>query len=103
MYTHKRQTIIFCIAMLLLITCKKSSISDPPGLNKPPVALAGSNQSIYLPVDTVLLDGSGSTDDARIATYLWTKISGPSPTTIENRASAKTIVRGLMEGIYAFR
>ena len=53
--------------------------------NHPPVASAGKDTIITLPVNTVMLDGSASTDpDNNIVSYAWTKISGPSSFNIVN-------------------
>jgi hypothetical protein len=50
-----------------------------PAVNQPPVANAGPDQTIKLPTDSVLLDGTKSIDpDNNIAAYNWSKISGPS-------------------------
>ncbi len=47
--------------------------------NTPPVANAGTAQTITLPISTVTLTGSGSgTNGATISSYSWTKTSGPS-------------------------
>jgi len=40
--------------------------------NLPPVANAGADKTVWLPVETVTLDGSNSTDDQHIASYQWT-------------------------------
>lgn len=71
--------------------------------NKAPTANAGSNQVITLPVNTVTLNGSGNDSDGTIASYLWTKVSGPSSFNIVNPNSAKTDVNGLVSGIYQFQ
>lgn len=72
--------------------------------NIPPVANAGTDQSITLPTDEVTVNGSGSTDaDGTITTYLWTKISGPSTFTITNPNVASTTITDLVEGTYVFR
>ena len=74
-----------------------------PAPNVPPVANAGIDQSITLPIDTALLDGSASTDaDGTIATYIWNKISGPAAGTITNSASVTTSVTSLVQGVYQF-
>lgn len=36
-----------------------------------PVANAGGDQSVILPVSVVLVDGSGSTDDVAVSRWLW--------------------------------
>ena len=52
--------------------------------NKPPIAVAGSDQVITLPTDSALLDGSASSDpDGKISDpiaigWRWEKISGPA-------------------------
>ena len=73
------------------------------GKPRPPVANAGPDQTISLPVNTVILDGRYSTDpDNNIASYLWRKISGPSSFTIANPNAARTQVNNLVEGTYLF-
>jgi len=37
-----------------------------------PVANAGADKTVWLPVETVTLDGSNSTDDQHITSYQWT-------------------------------
>lgn len=43
----------------------------PSENNKPPVADAGPEKELTLPVDRTMLDGSKSSDDQKIATYHW--------------------------------
>ncbi|MBK8553438.1 MAG: hypothetical protein IPL53_21180 [Ignavibacteria bacterium] len=45
-------------------------------LNQPPVANAGADEIITLPVNSVNLNGSASTDDYNIVSYQWTKLTG---------------------------
>lgn len=72
--------------------------------NEPPVANAGSDQSITLPTSQVTVNGSGSTDsDGTITTYAWTKISGPATFTITSPSSVSTTITDLVEGTYVFR
>jgi poly(3-hydroxybutyrate) depolymerase len=76
----------------------------PPPANIPPVANAGTDQSITLPTNSVTLNGSGSSDaDGTISTYAWSKISGPASYSIVNSNSASTLVNGLVQGTYSFR
>ncbi|GAA0560871.1 PKD domain-containing protein [Chitinophaga japonensis] len=71
--------------------------------NKPPVANAGANKSITLPVNSVQLDGSASSDpDGAITKYAWTKVSGPAAGAISSPAAATTGVTGLTAGTYVF-
>ncbi len=83
--------ILFAIAMIL-ISCKKElSCEGCAGNNKPPIAAAGPDQVITLPNDSVLLDGSNSSDaDGKISEWRWTKMSGPASFTIVNNSAAKT-------------
>jgi len=74
---------------------------NDPAVNQPPIACAGPNLLITLPVNTVILDGSCSTDpDNNITSYAWTKISGPSSFNITN--AVQTSVTSLTEGTYLF-
>ena len=78
-------------------------VNDPSQLNRPPVACAGIDQTITLPVSTVNLDGRCSTDpDNNITSYAWAKISGPSSATIANPGAVQTLVNNLAQGIYLF-
>jgi hypothetical protein len=71
--------------------------------NQAPVANAGTDISITLPVNTTLLDGSGSYDaDGTIASYSWNKISGAGAITIVNSNTATPSVIGLVQGQYIF-
>ena len=70
--------------------------------NMPPIALAGLDQVIVLPKDSVYLDGSGSNDpDGTMDSWLWTKLSGPRSFEIANAADSQTIIRNLTEGYYS--
>ena len=73
------------------------------GVNEPPIAEAGSDTTIFLPTNSVTLDGSASSDpDGRISNYQWTKISGPSSCVITDSSIAITGVNALVVGIYRF-
>src|SRR5690606_19608368 len=77
-------------------------ITVNPAANIPPTANAGVNKSITLPVNSVLLSGSGSDVDGTLTSYKWTKISGPSSFNIVNANSPSTDVSGLVQGVYEF-
>ena len=75
----------------------------PPPANQSPVAIAGSNVNITLPANNTILDGSASNDpDGTIATYAWTKISGPATFNITSAGSASTSITNLVQGVYVF-
>lgn len=71
--------------------------------NKVPLADAGIGKSITLPMDTVTLSGTGSDEDGHVIAYLWSQVTGPSPTTIANPGSASTLIKNSMAGRYVFQ
>lgn len=90
-----------------LVSTKNVNVTVNPavgGGNIPPVSNAGSDQTITLPVSTVALSGTGSSDaDGSIASYTWAKVSGPSSFTIASPTSADTDITGLVSGTYKFQ
>ncbi|MEP7373100.1 MAG: PKD domain-containing protein [Chitinophagaceae bacterium] len=103
--------LLFQFTALLLLTgaigylsCKKEySCENCRDVNKPPIANAGRDTTIVLPIDSVRLDGSASTDpDGSIINFQWIKISGPASFSINNGAVAKIIVKNLVAGAYQF-
>ena len=78
-------------------------VESLPG-NILPVAIAGPDQTVLLPTDSALLDGSSSFDqDGLIASYQWQFLDGPSIATIKEATHAQTQVTGLKEGTYHFQ
>jgi hypothetical protein len=76
---------------------------EPEKPNQPPVARPGDNVSVQLPVNTVTLDGSTSSDpDGTVKSYLWELQSGPEAK-IENPADSKTNISLSAEGTYVFK
>src|SRR5664279_4025273 len=91
------------LGMHLFLSCKKEySCENCIGNNKPPIAHAGKDTTIILPVDSVTLDGSASTDDKKIVSYQWTKISGPDTFKIVQPTAARTTVNKLVKGVFEF-
>jgi len=74
---------------------------EPPPANLPPVVNAGIKRVITLPQDTVNLSGSATDPDGTIVSYLWSTVSGGSPTIVSPTATT-TNVTGLLEGKYVF-
>jgi hypothetical protein len=65
-----------------------------------PVANAGPDKVVYLPADSVMLNGTAT--GAVITAYAWAKITGPTQFTITNTGAAATKVTGLTLGVYKF-
>ncbi|MEO6731287.1 MAG: PA14 domain-containing protein [Ferruginibacter sp.] len=76
-----------------------SSISSP---NQAPVANAGSDINITLPATSGSLNGSGTDADGTIASYSWTKVSGPGTGSISTPNSPSTTINGLTQGVYQY-
>jgi hypothetical protein len=92
---------LWLIIILLFTSCKKQLSSEEVSWkNESPIAVAGPDQLITLPTDSVLLDGRKSHDDGKISQWQWTKISGPDSITIVNPTAAQTSVTHLEEGYY---
>jgi chitodextrinase len=73
-------------------------------VNQAPVANAGSNQTITLPLDSVTLNGSKSSDpDGSIAYYSWSEASGSSGINISNPNTVSPEITGLSAGQYVFQ
>jgi len=73
-----------------------------PENNKPPQADAGPDKELTLPVDSTTLDGSKSSDDQKIISYLWEKTQGPDGVQLENANGSVATVTGLQVGTYVF-
>jgi VCBS repeat-containing protein len=85
------------------VTVNAAAPPPPPPANQAPVANAGSNINITLPANNTTLDGTGSSDpDGSIATYAWSKSSGPATYTIANASGATTALTNLVQGVYVF-
>jgi len=76
---------------------------NPQPVNIPPVANAGADKQIILPVNSVALTGTGTDSDGTIAQYQWTQTNGPSIAVFSASSSANTQAQSLVEGIYVFR
>jgi hypothetical protein len=93
---------VLVMAFSLFISCNKElSCENCKSINQPPVAKAGRDTIISLPKDSLMLDGSASTDpDGTITSYKWVKIAGPVSSNITKPDSSKTLVKTLAAGVY---
>ena len=71
--------------------------------NQPPMANAGSDITLTLPVNSTTLTGSGSDPGGSIASYAWTRVSGPTTFTLGTANAATTTLTNLVQGTYVFR
>ena len=71
--------------------------------NQPPTANAGSNITMTLPTNSTTLKGSGTDPDGTIASYAWTRVSGPTTFTLGTANAATTTLTNLVAGTYVFR
>src|SRR5215204_7630505 len=90
--------------IMIFVSCKKEYSSEGCAeKNKPPVAIAGPDKVITLPIDSVFLDGRNSSDpDGTISEWLWKKISGPASFLINSSSASRTVVKNLVKGVYRF-
>jgi hypothetical protein len=71
--------------------------------NQVPIAYAGADITITLPVNHTTLNGAASKDpDGNIAYYKWTKVSGPGQFILGNASAATTSLSNLIAGVYVF-
>uniref|UniRef100_A0A1A9WUW9 PKD/Chitinase domain-containing protein n=1 Tax=Glossina brevipalpis TaxID=37001 RepID=A0A1A9WUW9_9MUSC len=64
-------------------TAKVHVFVKPP-TNSPPTAIAGTNVTINLPINWVVLNGSASSDDIGLKSYEWKEIQGPNVAVVLN-------------------
>lgn len=70
--------------------------------NKVPVANAGSDRLMKMPVSYMLLAGSGNDSDGSIVSYKWAQISGPI-VSFSSTTTGKPTIRNLKSGVCVFR
>src|SRR6187397_2763186 len=71
--------------------------------NKSPIANAGTDITITLPLTRAALDGRNSSDpDNNITSYQWTKLSGPSSYSLPGPSAPWTAINLFTEGVYEF-
>ena len=70
--------------------------------DEPPIADAGEDQTIQLPIDMITLSGLGSSDDVAVVAYQWALTSGDDSVILEGEDSSELTAYGLQEGEYTF-
>jgi gliding motility-associated-like protein len=70
--------------------------------NNPPIANAGPDKTVTLPVNATTISGSGSDNDGSITAYLWEKTVGPN-VPLNNTATENASLTNLTEGLYVLR
>ncbi len=78
------------------------NVITTPVLNAIPVANAGGDQTITLPVNTATLSGVGIDTDGYIIDNIWTKVSGPAGGNISSASATYTSITSLQAGIYMY-
>ena len=74
-----------------------------PPANQAPVAKAGSDVSVELPIAQVVLDGSSSQDpDGTIASYAWRRVSGNAAISLAGQNTKTLTITNLQAGDYTF-
>lgn len=77
--------------------------NDTQRTNEAPVANAGADTTVQLPVESIMLDGSASSDaEGDLATYTWSQVNGPTEATLTGQDGSVLTVSDLAEGIYTF-
>ncbi|QJE96378.1 PKD domain-containing protein [Luteolibacter luteus] len=68
-----------------------------------PVANAGADASITLPVSSLTINGSGTDPGGSISAYSWSQISGPGTASLSGANTASLTASSLIQGSYVFR
>ena len=88
--------------MFIFTACHK----DPP-VNKIPVVDLIPQRNVEIKnqpgLDTIHLSGTATDADGTIESYVWSQVSGPNSSVIQNPGAASTIVSGLVAGTYVFQ
>lgn len=93
---------------LTVVDNKGASASDDvtvvvnAALNVAPIANAGPDRTVSLPLSLLIVNGSATDSDGTIASYAWTKVSGGT-VTLANINAATVSLTGLLSGSYVFR
>lgn len=76
------------------------TVTSTPNIS--PTVTLPEDTTINLPADSISITGTATDPDGTVASYLWTKTSGPS-CSIVSHTNRTTKIRGLSAGTYVFR
>lgn len=97
------QTITVDVADPIITATGETPIDPAPPVNHAPVVSLGSDTSIILPTDSIILTGKATDPDTggSIKTYMWELVAGSG--NIETPNAASTKITGLTLGTSTFR
>lgn len=72
-------------------------------VTKAPVVNAGSDRTITLPYSSLTLTGSASDSDGTIASWQWSKYSGPSILSLSNATTSSVKLSNMRSGTYVLK
>jgi hypothetical protein len=102
----KLKILIFVsVVFLTVIGCKKNRDNFQQTVLSqkiPPVALAGADQVLLLPIDSTILSGKGTDADGTIIKYEWSKVRGPAAFSFPNVLNSTAKLNGLTMATYIF-
>jgi hypothetical protein len=75
---------------------------NPAPVNVAPTVNAGSDQMFALPTSTATLSATATDTDGTIASYVWSKISGPAATLSNANGSTLSLTNMTTAGTYTF-
>ncbi|HEY6348292.1 MAG TPA: RHS repeat-associated core domain-containing protein [Candidatus Angelobacter sp.] len=83
-----------------------TTVTVNPSVNQPPVVSAGANQTITLPTNTIILNGTATDDGLPTGSTLtvsWNQVSGPAAVVFATPTKATTQVAFSAAGTYVLR
>jgi hypothetical protein len=92
-------SIIALSLMILFFTSCKKTCDMPATL----VVTASTDESISLPIDSIILTGSVKSGLTSNTTYSWSELSGPNTANIRSKNSAITSATNVIAGTYSFQ
>ncbi len=92
--------VFFSFAIFLFSSCKKDNAGTIS--NQSPLAEAGPDQLVNLPIDSTELIGMGTDADGSIVSYEWSRISGPAQYVLSGATGSSAKLKNLERGTYVF-